>query len=695
MSVEDFARSMARTRAGKVVRGLLEEKFRISISFSKPAKPDISVVVVVYNLAREAPRTLYSLSACYQRNINAADYEVIVVDNGSSPPLDVKLIDGLAGNFRLIRLDPAPPSPARAINRGLAEARGEVVGVMIDGARIVTPGLLHFARHGARLYDRAVVATLGWYLGADLQRRAMMVGYDQTREDALLSSIGWPQDGYRLFEVATLDEPSADGWLQPTSESNALFMRRQMWEELAGFDERFDLPGGGFVNLDTFRRALELPRVEPVFLLAEATFHQFHGGIATNAPNARMERDLGRWAEQYQAIRGRPFEAPHPAARTFLGTLPRPALAHFVRGAIDPLPHFEPPLGRDFDRKLWSITPVTRPLDPVIAQVVDLAQNEFCAGRYESAAGVASLVRDRAPDEAEPQRLLSLTAAWLPWNGAPQPWRGDYHVAMGTAHRLLGENDLAASHYRAALSVDGNLLEAHNALATLQMPGDDYLIWLARLYAALAPETIIEIGVDEGASLSLARPPTVAIGVDPHARLLTPLKAETHIFAETSDAFFARGGPDSLLADRPLGVGFIDGLHLFEQALRDFINLERYSGPRSVILLHDTVPFDEVTQRRAPETLFHTGDVWKTALCLKHYRPDLDVFTIATPPSGLTVVSSLDSVSRELEEKYEEATARFFDTPYSEIENNWETALNVVPNDWGVVEARLKARRIL
>ena len=36
------------------------------------------------------------------------------------------------------------PSPAHAINRGLAEARGKVVGVLIDGARIVTPGLLHF-----------------------------------------------------------------------------------------------------------------------------------------------------------------------------------------------------------------------------------------------------------------------------------------------------------------------------------------------------------------------------------------------------------------------------------------------------------------------------------------------------------------------------------------------------------------------
>ena len=115
-------------------------------------RPEVSVVIVVHNIPREAPRTLLSLSAAYQRHINAEDYEVIVIDNGSSPPLDPKALRDLEGSFRLIRIDPAPSSPAHAVNRGLAAARGEVIGMMIDGARIATPGLLHFARHGARLY---------------------------------------------------------------------------------------------------------------------------------------------------------------------------------------------------------------------------------------------------------------------------------------------------------------------------------------------------------------------------------------------------------------------------------------------------------------------------------------------------------------------------------------------------------------
>ena len=177
---------------------------------------------IVHNMAREAPRTLLSLSAGYQRHIRPEDYEVVVVDNGSTPPYDIGALSSLAGNFRLIRIDSASPSPAAAINRGLRQARGEVIGVMIDGARLVTPGLLHFARCGTALYPRSVVASLGYYLGADVQRLAIEAGYDQAEEDELLRSIDWPKDGYRLFEIATPDEWSVEGWFQPIGQSNAL-----------------------------------------------------------------------------------------------------------------------------------------------------------------------------------------------------------------------------------------------------------------------------------------------------------------------------------------------------------------------------------------------------------------------------------------------------------------------------------------
>jgi hypothetical protein len=672
-------------------------------SVARRASPEVSVIVVVYNMARAAPRTLFSLSADYQRHIAADDYEVIVVDNGSTPPLDPRILDGLNGNFRLIYIDSAPSSPAHAVNRGLAEARGDVIGVMVDGARMLTPGVLHFARHGAKLYDRSVVATLTWHLGFDGQMHAVVAGYDNTREDALLQSIGWPQDGYRLFEIGALVGSSTDGWLQPLSESNALFLRRETWDLLGGMDERFDEQAGGFVNLDLFRRAVELPGAQTVVLLGEGTFHQLHGMPGTNPNNSQRgpaaERGA-RFAAQFAAIRGRPWSDPvENSPRTYLGTLVRPALARFVRAALDPvrikLGDREPPLGRTFDRSLWSLTPISRPSDPIIAGLVDLAHAEFRAGRYEAAAAVARLARQRAPDEPEPQRLLAQSGVWLPMDTPPADRRAEVHVALGDAYRVLGKVERSKSEYHAGLTFEANLARAHIGLSMLRMPGPFYLDCLANFHRALSPETYVEIGVAAGASLALARPPTRAIGIDPAPRITTPFQTETHIFAETTDAFFAAGKLARLLDGRPLVLGFIDGSHLFEQALKDFMNLEAYCGPRSVLLLHDTVPRDEATQTRERRIGFHSGDIWKTVLCLKHYRPDLDIFTIATPWTGLTVVTGLDPGSRVLTECFDEAVGRFVGKSFGDIENCLDEALNIVPNNWDIVAARLKQRNIL
>lgn len=624
--------------------------------------PDVSVVVVVYNMPREAPRTLHALSAGYQRHIDPDDYEVIVVDNGSQPPLDPQLVAGLEGHFRLIRLDEASPSPAHAINRGIREARGAVIGVMIDGARIATPGLLHFARQGVRLYDTAVVATLGWYLGPGFQRESMQRGYDHAREDALLESVNWPSDGYRLFEIGAMDESSEDGWFQPISESNALFLRRESWASLQGVDERFDAPGGGLINLDTFSRAIELPQAQLVILLGEATFHQLHGGTSTNASPDRQRENIKRWLSQYASIRGRPFPLRSTQAPTYVGTLPQPVLKRMVRAAIHPQNERDKTAARAARTRL-----------------VNLARR----------------VRARVPFKLPRRRRYAPIPPFQPPAPPRDAQRAEYHAALGDTHRRFGEREAAVSAYQAALTFDSTSKSAHYGLAMARLPGDDYMVWLERLYGSLTPESVIEIGVFEGASLALLRPPTLAIGVDPAPNVVNRLRTKTHIFTETSDAFFAQRRPDRLLAGRPLSVGFIDGLHVFEQALTDFIHLETWCGPRSVILIHDTVPLDEPTQSRVRTTHFHTGDVWKAVVCLRHYRPDLDVFTIATPPSGLTVVTGLNPASRLLSDRREEAIARFIDTPFSPVEDGLGAALNMVPNDWNLVHARLTARGII
>lgn len=282
----------------------------------------LSVVVVAFNMERELPRTLQSLSPVVQRDLAREDYEIIVVDNGSAEPIDVDRCRRWGGNVRVHRLANATVSPAAAINAGLMLAEGQLIGVMIDGARMASPRLLSASLHAAKLHARPVIASLGFHLGPDVQNRSVRRGYDQRTEDGLLANIDWPTEGYRLFDISVLAGSSRQGWFQPISESNALFLFRPMWQELGGYDERFVSPGGGLVNLDAYVRASELSDSQLIILLGEGTFHQVHGGIATNTRTSRVFRDFHA---EYVRLKGKPF-APPTAQPWHFGKVDRYAL---------------------------------------------------------------------------------------------------------------------------------------------------------------------------------------------------------------------------------------------------------------------------------------------------------------------------------------------------------------------------------
>ncbi len=79
--------------------------------------------------------------------------------------------------FRYLDLgDEASPSPANALNRGIAARTRRVVALMIDGAHVLTPGVLHFGMLGLRTYAPAVVATQQWYVGPGEQHETVAEG---------------------------------------------------------------------------------------------------------------------------------------------------------------------------------------------------------------------------------------------------------------------------------------------------------------------------------------------------------------------------------------------------------------------------------------------------------------------------------------------------------------------------------------
>jgi hypothetical protein len=100
-------------------------------------------------MKREAERTLRSLSRSYQEDIEDLDYEVLVIENGSSPDqrLGAEYVRGFGPEFRYLDMgEDAPSSPVPALNRGIAESTGENLALMIDGAHVLTPGVLRFGR---------------------------------------------------------------------------------------------------------------------------------------------------------------------------------------------------------------------------------------------------------------------------------------------------------------------------------------------------------------------------------------------------------------------------------------------------------------------------------------------------------------------------------------------------------------------
>jgi hypothetical protein len=215
------------------------------------------------------------------------------------------------------------------------------------------------------------------------------------------------------------------------------------------------------------------------------------------------------------------------------------------------------------------------------------------------------------------------------------------------------------------------LLSEHLNESARRLPGPAYYQVLNLIHRILRPANYIEIGVHKGISLVQAQKDTpCVIGVDPEPSIEPKVQQEierklpaTTIYELTSDDFFERYDLSELLGG-PVELAFIDGLHLFEQVLRDFVNLEGHSSADTVILLHDCLPLDEVTASRERTTYFHSGDVWKAGLALRRRRPELEMVTVRTAPTGLCLVRGLDSSNRGFEEELPDIVATYRDLDF-------------------------------
>lgn len=274
-------------------------------------------------------------------------------------------------------------------------------------------------------------------------------------------------------------------------------------------------------------------------------------------------------------------------------------------------------------------------------------------------------------------------------------------ILLNEAFTLIQNQDFLAARTKLAdiLVNDPNHAEARELIINLadtiayaeaqrRFPGPNYLEWLRWFHKKLKPRTYVEIGVESGATLQYAEPPTLGVGVDPELRVIHPLNSWSKLYRQPSDDFFAQHDLKIIFNDTPVDFAFIDGLHTFDQALRDFINIERNSRPETVIVAHDIFPVEPFSAFRERITRFWVGDTWKLIPLLIKHRPDLKIFTIPTHPSGLAVITRLNPASEVLTGIVDDLIAEYMQSLDDQVMSA-EFLLNPVANDFDAVAIEL------
>lgn len=209
----------------------------------------------------------------------------------------------------------------------------------------------------------------------------------------------------------------------------------------------------------------------------------------------------------------------------------------------------------------------------------------------------------------------------------------------------------------------------------------------------------LEIGVRRGRTFLPVRAKK-KIAVDPEFRisirdrvvwsLKNPGNLRAEYFEVESNEFFAEQAP--LLERHRPDVVLVDGLHLFEQSLRDVLNSLAFLNDGGVIVMHDCNPLAEPDGTRAESAEkavelikrqpdwsgAWNGDVWKAIVYVKRHLPELSVFVLDCDHGLGVIEGSLSAHHSESREAIEELK----DVPYSYLEQDREQILNLKSTDF-------------
>lgn len=257
---------------------------------------------------------------------------------------------------------------------------------------------------------------------------------------------------------------------------------------------------------------------------------------------------------------------------------------------------------------------------------------------------------------------------------------------LADIYTMDSQTDRGLEFFQGLLRKTPGWSAAYRGLCRLMFPGNGHIQTLAAIHKVIRPKFYVEIGVAQGNTLTRALPSTEAVGVDPKPQFVPDKNSNISVYRETSDAFFSAYEQRPQFANRKIDMAFIDGLHHFEQALRDFINVEKRSAADGLIVLHDCIPFDDVNSGRDDNVEYWVGDVWKCLAVLLDRRPDLNIRIIGAPPSGLVLVRHLNSASRTLEEDFDSLVKDYMPLRCADWDIKYAKRIQIIPSVTTVID---------
>jgi hypothetical protein len=139
------------------------------------------------------------------------------------------------------------------------------------------------------------------------------------------------------------------------------------------------------------------------------------------------------------------------------------------------------------------------------------------------------------------------------------------------------------------------------------------------------------------------------------------LNANDYSFVGTSDQYF-----DFISPDTKFDIIFIDGLHHYQQVLKDIENSLNHLSENGTIVCHDCLPTTEKMQERDDHGGEWTGDVWKAIAKLRVETIDLDIKVVDTD-YGCGIIRRGTNIPYVTNENYK--TYTFFNSNKQELMN--------------------------